>query len=314
MTITQLEYIIAVDEYQSFAKASEKCFVTQPTLSMQIKKLEQQLNVILFDRTKKPLRATKIGEKIIEQARVSLSELKRIQNIIEFQEDDCSGEIKLGIIPTISSYLLPLFATGFLKQHPGLRLNVEETITEDIIYKLCNNELDVGILVTPINDSRLVEIPLYYEPFIAYMPNHSPSFRKELNFHQLDLKDLWLLRKGHCFRDQVLNICRDTNNNSNKNRLQLESGSLETLRRIVEKQNGYTLLPELATLDFSDYQRQFIKTFSDPKPVREVSIVFSKRFSRKKIIDELKEHIQKCIPSHLIKKDKAEIIPWMKRE
>jgi len=182
MTITQLEYIIAVDEYQSFAKASEKCFVTQPTLSMQIKKLEQQLNVILFDRTKKPLRATKIGKKIIEQARVSLNELKRIQNIIEFQEDDCSGEIKLGIIPTISPYLLPLFATGFLEKHPALQLNVEETISEDIINKLCSNELDIGILVTPINHSQLVELPLYYESFVAYMPNHSPSFKKELEY------------------------------------------------------------------------------------------------------------------------------------
>lgn len=314
MTITQLQYIVAVDECKSFAKASEKCFVTQPTLSMQIKKLEEQLNVVLFDRTKKPVRPTEIGKRIIEQARVSLNELKRIQNIIEIKEGDCSGELRVGIIPTVSPYLLPLFAHSFLEKHSDLQLSIEETISEDIIYKLYNNELDAGILVTPLSSPDLIETPLYYEPFVAYMPNGNPlSSEAKIKFNQLDLTDMWLLKEGHCFRNQVLNMCGENLLEKNKNALLLESGSLETLRRIVEKQYGYTLLPELATSEFSSEQKSYVKEFSDPKPVREVSLIINRRFMRRKVIEELKRSILQNIPPHLITKGNNEVVHWQEK-
>jgi len=313
MTITQLEYIIAVDECKSFAKASEKCFVTQPTLSMQIKKLEKQLNVALFDRSKKPVRPTDIGKQVIEQARISLSELGRIQNIIESKEGDLSGEIRLGIIPTVSPYLLPLFANSFIKENPSIQLNVEENISEDIVYKLYNNELDIGILVTPLNSPNLIEIPLYYEPFVAYMPNsNSLDDNSKLDFRNLDLANMWLLRKGHCFRNQVLNICGEDIMEENKNALRLESGSLETLRRIVEKNYGYTLLPELAAIDFSPEYQKFVKEFSDPKPVREVSLIINQRFLRRQIVENLKKSILENIPAQLRSLRDGKVIHWQK--
>jgi len=314
MTITQLEYIIAVDECKSFAKASAKCHVTQPTLSMQIKKLEEHLNVLLFDRTKKPVRPTELGKQIIEQARISLNEFGRIQNIIESKEGDVSGEIRLGVLPTISPYLTPLFTQSFLKENPSIQLTVEETISENIIYKLYNNELDIAILVSPINSPDLIEIPLYYEPFIAYIPTSHPlSNQSQLDFNQLDLTDMWLLKEGHCFRNQVMNICGENPITENKNSLKLESGSLETLRRIVEKQSGYTLLPELATLDFSQKQQQYVKEFADPKPVREVSMVINRRFMRRQIVENLKKSILENIPSHLKIKGECEVVSWKEK-
>lgn len=314
MTITQLEYIIAVDQCKSFAKASEKCHVTQPTLSMQIKKLEEQLNVVLFDRTKKPVRPTAIGKQIIEQAKISLSELGRIQNIIESREGDVSGEVKLGIIPTISPYLTPLFTQSFIRENPQLQLTIEESISENIIYKLYNNELDIAILVSPINSPDLIEIPLYYEPFVAYLPSSHPlQDVSNLSFDQLDLTDMWLLKEGHCFRNQVMNICGENPMRENKNSLKLESGSLETLRRIVEKQYGYTLLPELATLDFGEKQQQFVKEFAAPKPVREVSMVITRRFMRRQIVENLKKSILDNIPEHLKIKGDCDVIPWKEK-
>ena len=309
MTITQLEYIIAVSDCNSFAKAAKKCNITQPTLSMQIKKLETELNLLLFDRSKKPVRPTEIGIQIIEQARVSLGEISRIQYLIESKEDDCSGEIRLGIIPTLSPYLMPLFAVQFVERYPNITLTVKEMLSEDILYKLYNNHLDLGILVAPTSSSALQQIPLFYEPFVAFLsPNHSLSVHSEIDFNNLDLSDMWLLKEGHCFRNQIISICGENPMKENKNRLRFESGSLETLRRIVEKQSGYTLLPELATLDMSPIQKGLVREFSKPKPLREISLVINRSFAKRRIIKSLQRIILENIPPHLKQKRDGTVI------
>ena len=208
MTITQLEYIIAVDTYKNFAEAARHCFVTQPTLSMQIKKIEEELDVLIFDRSKKPVLTTEIGMQIINQARITVQEAYRIKEVIQLQKDEIKGELKIGIIPTLSPYLLPLFVTKFMQKYPEVNLIVEELLSENIIDKLNNDILDVGILVTPINKSSILEIPLFYETFSVYMSTTHPlSEKSNIDFSELDINEMWLLKEGHCFRSQVINIC-----------------------------------------------------------------------------------------------------------
>jgi len=232
MTVTQLEYIVAVGECKSFAKAAAKCHITQPTLSMQIKKLEEELNVLLFDRSTKPVGPTEIGNQIIDQAKISLSEIKRIQYIIESKENDEARELRIGIIPTLSPYLLPLFAVDFAAKFPNTQITIKEMLSEEIAFNLYNNNLDLGILVTPFDSPELKKITLFYEPFVAYLPsNHPLSTQSKINVFDLDLKDMWLLKEGHCFRNQAINICSENSLAEHTNNLRFESGSLETLLR-----------------------------------------------------------------------------------
>jgi len=311
MTITQLEYIIAVDTYKNFAEAARHCFVTQPTLSMQIKKIEEELDVLIFDRSKKPVLTTDIGLQIINQARITVQEAYRIKEVIQTQKDEIKGELKIGIIPTLSPYLLPLFITKFMQKYPEVNLVVEELLSDSIIDKLNNDILDVGILVTPIKTRSIIEIPLFYETFSVYMSTKHPlSNKSNIDFTELDINEMWLLKEGHCFRSQVINICGDTDLNS-KNQLRFESGSLETLKRIVEKQYGYTLLPELATFDLSERRKKYVKHFKEPKPVREVSLIIHRSYMKRKLIELLQEEIQANIPESLKDKTRGRLIEWV---
>jgi len=310
MTITQLKYIIAVDQLKSFNKAAEHCSVTQSTLSMQIKKLEESLDVTIFDRTKRPLQATLIGEQIINQAQIGISEIDRINNIVKMGQHDLSDKITIGIIPTISPYLLPLFLIPFHKRHPNIKINIEELVTEDILYKLLNNQIDVGILVTPLENSNVQVRPLFYESFLGYISEkHSLSKNNFLQAEDLTAENLWLLENGHCFRNQVLNICKGRKANPRSEAIHFESGNLETLRKMVECQHGFTLLPELATLDFNKQQKSQIKRFEDPVPLREVSLVSHKNFYKKSMMEQLAEVIKEGVPAHMLdKKEMANVV------
>ncbi|MEM7103514.1 MAG: LysR substrate-binding domain-containing protein [Bacteroidota bacterium] len=310
MTITQLEYIIAVDTYRSFGEAAKKCFVTQPTLSMQIKKLEEELNVLVFDRSKKPVLTTDIGRKIVEQARVTVLEASRIKEVIHNQKDEVQGLLRVGIIPTLSPYLLPIFITRFTEKYPDVTVSIEELLTEQIVEKLDHDLLDVGILVTPLKVASLVEVPLFYEPFLAYSSkSYAISQKPTISFKDLNLNDVWLLKEGHCFRNQVINICGDKLDVADK-QLQFESGSLETLKKIVEQQDGFTLLPELATLDFPKEKRQYLKAFNAPQPIREVSLIIHRTFLKKKLIELFRAEILENIPSRMLQKEHGRVIPW----
>ena len=206
MTITQLQYVLAVAEHKNFTLAAEKCFVTQPTLSMQIQKVEEELDVQIFDRTKKPIQLTEIGQKIVNQAKNIVNEADRIQDIVHQQKGFIGGEFRLGIIPTIMPTLLPMFLNNFIKKYPKVKLIIEELHTEDIIFKLNNGHLDAAIAATPLNEEKIKEIVLYFEPFVAYIPeNHGVYSKKEIEINDLNLDEILLLQDGHCFRDSILN-------------------------------------------------------------------------------------------------------------
>ncbi|TAF43913.1 MAG: hydrogen peroxide-inducible genes activator [Sphingobacteriales bacterium] len=307
MTIVQLEYAVAVDTYRSFVLAAQKCFVTQPTLSMQVQKLEELLGVKLFDRTRQPIVPTEIGIEIIEQARKIISESKKINEIISEKNNDQSGELKIGIIPTVAPYLLPKVLGAFLVKYPKVHLNITELHTDVIIQQLKLGMLDCGILATPLGQPSLEETPLYYENFVAYLSKTSPLFKKKaLNTSDLDDDQLWLLNEGHCMRNQILNLCK--HKQSNNNQLEYNSGSIETLIRMVDINNGITIVPELSLQDFSNHKLDKVRYFKSPEPSREISLVTHQNFIKKRLLIVLQQEILATVSKRMKSKKKKEVV------
>jgi LysR family hydrogen peroxide-inducible transcriptional activator len=302
ITLTQLEYIVEVAKKQSFGLAAQSCFVTQPTISMQINKLEEELGVVLFDRTKKPVEPTSIGRKIIQQARTAIQEVSRIEELVQSEKGKVEGEFKLGVIPTLAPYLLPRFLESFTKKYPLVDLIIEEMQTHSIVEKLKEDSLDAGILVTPLKIKGILEKHLFYEPFIVYLTAKHPLHKLEtVTEKDLNLDDIWLLNEGHCFRDQVMDLCRKRKQAGwNHKNLVFESGNLETIIRLVDKNFGYTLLPYLATMEMPRAEvKKKLRFFKNPIPNREVSIVTSRTFLKKSIIKALTEDIIASLPEEL---------------
>ena len=295
MTITQLYYVLAVAEHQNFTKAAKACFVTQPTLSMQIQKLEDQLDVQIFDRNKKPIELTDVGKKIVSQARNIVDEADRIQDIVDQQKGFIGGEFRLGIIPTIMPTLLPMFLKTFIKKYPKVKLKIEELATEDIITRINDGHLDAAIAATPLENINIKERVLFYEPFVSYIPNnHRLSEKKTIEVSDLDINDILLLEDGHCFRDGVINLCKVFKDHAEDN-FQLESGSIETLIKLSNEGLGMTLLPYLHTLEMSDRHKLNLHHFSQPKHAREVSIIYHKSELKMQIIEALQAVISGVI-------------------
>ncbi len=291
MTITQLQYVLAVAEYKNFTLAAEKCFVTQPTLSMQIQKVEEELKILIFDRSKKPIQLTDIGQKIVNQAKNIVIEADRIKDIVEQQKGFIGGEFKLGIIPTIMPTLLPMFLRNFINKYPKVKLIIEELSTEEIILKLNNGHLDAAIASTPLEEEKLKEIVLYYEPFVAYFPeNNEHSNNEEIQIADLKLDEILLLQDGHCFRNSIINLCKKDPFSSDS-KFQLESGSFETLIKLADEGLGITLLPYLHTLDLNEKSKSKLRQFTEPKPAREVSLIFPKTELKIHIINALRDTI-----------------------
>lgn len=291
MTITQLSYVLAVAEHQNFTKAAQKCFVTQPTLSMQIQKLEDELDVLIFDRSKKPIELTEVGKKLVTQARNIVNESNRIQDIVDQEKGFVGGEFKLGIIPTVMPTLLPMFLTNFVKKYPKVKLKIEELTTEEIITRINDGHLDAAIAATPLEQESIKERVLYFEPFVAYVPqNHRLHNNKKLETSDLDINDMLLLEDGHCFRDGVINLCKVFKNH-NDDKFQLESGSIETLIKLSDEGLGMTLLPYLHTLDLPEKSKQNLRFFNEPTPAREVSLIYHKSELKMQIIEALQDVI-----------------------
>ena len=291
MTITQLHYVLAVAEHQNFTKAAQKVFVTQPTLSMQIQKLEDELDILIFDRSKKPIELTETGKKIVEQARNIVNESDRIQDIVDQQKGFVGGLFRLGVIPTIMPTLLPMFLHNFIKKYPKVKLKIEELHTQAIIEKLQDGHLDAAIAATPLELEDIKEQVLYYEPFVGYIPpGHRLHSRKEITPDDLDPNDILLLEDGHCFKDGILNICKSTKNSSGDH-FQLESGSFETMIKLANEGLGMTLLPYLHMLDIKDSEKPNLRMFAEPSPAREVSLIYSKSELKMQIIEALQKTI-----------------------
>ena len=313
MTITQLKYVLAVAEYKNFTLAAEKCFVTQPTLSMQIQKIEEELSIQIFDRTKKPIQLTDIGHKIVIQAKNIVNEADRIQDIVEQQKGFIGGEFRLGIIPTIMPTLLPMFLNNFIKKYPKVKLIIEELNTDEIITKLNNGHLDAAIAATPLNEEKIKEIVLYFEPFVAYIPeNHHTFQKKEIEISDLNIDEILLLQDGHCFRDGILNLCKNSNAGDN-NHFQIESGSFETLIKLADEGLGTTLLPYLHTLDLKESDKLKLRHFVEPKPAREVSLIFPKSELKIQIIDALRSTIAGVIKGAIVFQNVQIISPLNKK-
>lgn len=307
MTLTQLEYIVALDTCRHFVQASEKCFVTQPTLSMQIQKLEEELGVKIFDRTKQPVIPTEIGTSMIAQARIILREANILLQTIHAQKDSLTGELRIGIIPTLAPYLLPPLFKQMHEKYPQLNLIIKETITEEVISELKNNRLDCGLVVTPLEDSSIKEDVLFYEELFVYVSRKNALYNKKYVLtHEIDPDQLWLLEEGHCFRSQILNLCELRK--SSDFHFKYETGNIETLKRMVDKSDGITILPELAVMEFSKTQMKRVKRLKEPSPAREVSLVTHRDHIKTKHIQTLKEEILHIVPKPMQKLQNKKVV------
>ncbi|MBD0833115.1 hydrogen peroxide-inducible genes activator [Aestuariibaculum sediminum] len=309
MTITQLYYVLAVAENQNFTKAAEKCFVTQPTLSMQIQKLEDELSIQIFDRSKKPIELTDVGKKIVTQARNIVNESYRIQDIVDQQKGFIGGEFKLGIIPTVMPTLLPMFLKNFIKKHPKVTLIIEELTTDEIITRIKEGHLDAAIAATPLEDDAIKERVLYFEPFVSYIPkNHRLYGHNKIDVTDLDINDMLLLEDGHCFRDGVLNLCKTFKTHPDE-KFQLESGSIETLIKLSNEGLGMTLLPYLHTLDINDKEKENLHHFKEPTPAREVSLIYHKSELKMQITEAIQDVIMGVVRGAIAFQDVQIISP-----
>ena len=309
MTISQLQYVLAVDRHRHFAKAAADANVTQPTLSMQIQKLEEELGILLFDRSKHPVRPTAIGDRVIEQARRAVQEIQRIDEILQVSKNNVEGTFKLGIIPTVLPSLVPRFLADFRAQLPAVDLQIVELPTDHILDMLRRDELDAAILATPLEERSIIERPLYYEPFMAFIPpNHRLGAETFVTNSELDIDDILLLDEGHCFRNSIINLC---NSHPRQSRLgiSLESGSFEVLLRLARQGQGMTLLPYLHARELPESDQSLIKPIAEPTPTREISLVYSRAELKIKVIDELAAVIQKAVPAKLLKEKNKILSP-----
>lgn len=310
MTFTQLEYVIAVDNARHFARAAAQCFVSQPTLSMQIQKLETELGIKIFDRSKQPVLPTEAGSAIIMQARNIIAETKSIYEIVQAQKGILHGRLALGIIPTLAPYLLPLFISSFIKKYPLIKLVVSELTTDVIISKLRDGKIDVGILVTPLQEAGIKEDPLFYEELVTYVSKTNAAFKKNYVLAtDIDPDKLWLLEEGHCLRSQIVNLCELRKKSHEANHFEYEAGSIETLIRLVETNDGITIIPELASLNMRGKQQNQLRYFKSPAPVREISIATHRNQVKKRIIAALKDEIVAAVPEKMEKNMKKKIVP-----
>ncbi|HHG84271.1 MAG TPA: LysR family transcriptional regulator [Bacteroidetes bacterium] len=299
MTLQQLEYIVALDEERHFVRAAARCFVTQPTLSMQVRKLEDDLGVLIFDRKATPFRPTAIGEKIVQRARKLLRDAHQIQVLASEEAGEMKGEFRLGVIPTLAPSLVPRFFGPFLDRFPEVRLHIDELQTDRMLGLLESGDLDVGIMVGPVGHISLQEMPVFQEPFLLYAhPDHPLSGQDRIHAAQLNLAEMWILNQGHCFRNQVLNVC-EAKGNVQPRRYTYETGSIETLKHMVQQSGGYTLVPELSLKTSSLPTEIITRRFVQPEPVREVVLVSHYSYARTTFLQNLHQEILQSIPESM---------------
>lgn len=310
MTLVQLEYVVALDKFRHFASAAAQCYVTQPTLSMQVHKLEQELGLKIFDRTKQPVVPTETGLAIIERAKKILAERDAMNEMLNTRKGIVSGELKVGIIPTLAPYLLPLFAQQFSKKYPGVKLIVNEMMTDLMVSRLREGKIDAGILVTPLQEAGIKEYILFYEELLVYVSKKNHDFKKHYVLAQdIVPHKLWLLEEGHCFRSQIMNLCELQKASKEGQSFEYEAGSIETLRRMVELSDGITILPELASMELTPRQQQQLRPFKRPAPMREVSLVVHRDFVKKRLVEILKNEIIAAVPEKIRKNKAVNILP-----
>lgn len=304
-SLSQLEYIVAVDKHRHFGKAAESCHVTQPTLSMQIQKVEEEIGYPLFDRMKKPIVPTAKGARFIQQAKILLREHQKLVELSKNQTDEVSGEFRLGVIPTIAPYLVPHFIETFSREFPKVQLSIDELKTGTILQRLNEDSLDAAIMATPLHEEGLKERRLFVEPFYLYVSkHHSLNGRKRIKEEDLDGSQMWLLEDGHCFRSQIIRYCSMQNKERVFPNVQFEGGNLDTLRYLVRKSQGYTLVPALLVDNLSESEkRDYVREFERPTPAREVSLVHRRDQWKSDILKALEDTIVKKLPKEILDYD-----------
>jgi len=302
MNIQQLEYLIAVDKHKHFGKAAQACFITQPTLSAMIQKLEEELDLKIFDRTSHPIRTTDAGAEIIEQAQKVMDEVMLLKSKANQLNNIVFGKLNLGIIPTVSTFLLPNEIFNFLEKHPKIELDIKEMTTENVIQSLKSGEIDAGIISTPYSAAdEFFSDFLYNEELLIYasdsnLVQDNDSFVIPEN---LDVRKMWLLEEGNCLRKQAENICKLKENRMKPSNLDFKASSITTLVQMVDKVGGLTILPEMAVDQLSEEQQDKVFHFRKPYPKREVSLIYYKPTYKQKLVDEMVEFIRKSLENKL---------------
>lgn len=311
ISLVQLQYIIAVDTFRHFATAAEKSFVTQPTLSMQIKKMEEELEVKIFDRTKQPVVPTDVGRKIIDQARVVLAEFRKIDQVVQDYTGNVGGELRVGIIPTLATTLLPAFVGNLCRDYPTIQMSIWEKQTNELLEMLSQERLDVAVIVTPIKNPNFKERVIGYEGIQVYThPDHEFARKSSILPEALQRPDIWLLSDGHCFRNQTINLCAYHSAEGTARNFQYESGSLETLCRLVEKEGGFTLMPEMYTDAIPDTDQGVVRPLAGQVPLRQISLVYTRNFVKDRLLDILHQYISESLPNKMKDKDRGFIVEW----
>lgn len=309
MNFQQLSYLIAIDRFRHFAKAAEQCHVTQPTLSTMVNRFEEEIGVKIFDRSRSPVMPTETGKRIIAQARRIIEEVDHLHRLAGEMSEQVDGELRLGIIPTVAPFLLPLFLQDLLNNYPGLRISINELTTTEIVNQLKSNMIDAGILATPLGQEAIREIPLYNERFLVYRGKGLPSVEeKYVSPDELNIDQLWLLEEGHCLRSQIADLCELKKQTRPDGNLTYEAGSIDSLKRLVDSNNGITILPELSISDFTEEEMKSIQYFKQPVPGRQISIVTYRHHLKERVVDVLKEEIEKKVAPILGESEPLEIL------
>ncbi|NLD21976.1 MAG: hydrogen peroxide-inducible genes activator [Bacteroidales bacterium] len=297
MTLQQLEYIVALEKHGHFQLAADACGITQPTLSATIAKLEEELDTIIFDRRKHPIEPTDAGKKVLAQAKVVLFNSAQLKEIVLSEREQTIGDVSLGVIPTIAPYILPGLIKEVHSHNEGLNLHITEASTANLIPSLVKAQLDMALMATPLSNPDLLEIPIYYEKFVAYVsPSHRLYKKSQIHSNDLTGEQLWILREEHCLSNQVLNLCQLASNYSTIYR----AGSITTLINIVDQNGGYTVIPELHLSLLHTDQKANIRPIVEPDPVREVSLVIRKDYIKEKLLNLVIDNIKRVIPDHMI--------------
>lgn len=297
MTLQQLEYIVALDKHRHFVKAAESCHVTQSTLSMMIQKLEQELEINIFDRKMQPIAPTEIGRSLIDQAKVILYNAKQFKELALSEKQQESGKVTLGIIPTVAPYILPKLFNILQERNPNIQLHVKEITTAEIIKQLDKAEIDMALLATPLDNPNILEIPVYYERFFAYIsPSEDLYQMKELEMNHIPMDHLWVLKEGHCLRNQVIRLCEFDSGFSSI----YEAGSIDTLIKIVDTNGGYTIIPELHIDLLSEQQKANVRPIVNPEPNREISLVVRNDYVKERLLNVIAKNISDVIPENML--------------
>lgn len=297
MTLQQMEYIVALDTYRHFVLAAESCGVTQPSLSAMVQKLEEELDVTLFNRDKKNITPTPIGEKVIAQAHILLKEAERVKELISDEVESMSGNLHIGMLPTISPYLVPDFILSFKQKFPKMNLVIEEKENAALLNDIALGSIDMAITTSPEAGGKFLEIPVYKEPFVGYFSCACKDTLKMISEGKLPAEHMWILKEGHCVPNGALNFCDDKSVGNHT----YEAGSIETLIRIVDRNGGFTIIPQLHTNFLTEEQKKNIHSLDHiPAASRLISIVIKEDFIREKVVNAVYNVMKDVIPAEML--------------